>query len=360
VVARRSGRLALTLVALALVACGSDGAGTTSTVPSREAARIEFLSPTSVSSPPALEIELDGHPVGVVAGDEGVWVTVDRGPRDSVVARIDPATNEIVATVPVTGSPFEIAAGEGSVWVTGNSERAGDMLHRIDPRTNRVVSTTAFPRDSTGAMAAGEGAVWLVRSDSLDRVDPETAEVADTIPLEPAPRRHNFDQLAVGHGAVWVLALEGLDHPGDLLRIDPETHRIAATIPAGALGMGIGPGGVWIAGCVDCDEHRDTFFAQEIDIDANAPVGPRLAIDRVGSGPLFVGEDAAWFGGYDRNAHAIAFRLDPDTHTIDEFLRIGRFIFSGMAFDARNEATWIARAAPASVIRVELDTTGRP
>jgi hypothetical protein len=317
------------------------------------------VNPGSVSSPAAVEIELDGHPGGIVAGEEGIWVTIDRGPNDSRVARIDPATNKIVATVPVTGSPFEIAAGEGSVWVTGNSERGGDVLHRIDPRTNRVVSTTAFPRDSTGAMAAGEGAVWFVRSDSLAGVDPETAEVAHTIPLDPGPRRHNFDQLAVGHGAVWVLALEGLDHPGDVLRIDPETHRIAATIRARALGMGLGPGGVWITGCVDCDEHRDTFFAQEIDIDANAPVGPRLAIERVGSGPLFAGDDAAWFGGYDRHGHAIAFRLDPHTHTIEEFLRVGRFIFSAMAFDAQNEAIWIARAAPASVIRVILDTTGR-
>jgi hypothetical protein len=262
--------------------------------------------------------------------------------------------------VPVTGSPFEIAAGEGSVWVTGNSERGGDVLHRIDPRTNRVVATAAFPRDSTGAMAAGEGAVWLVRSGSLARIDPDTAEIAHTIPLESGPRRHNFDRLTVGHGAVWVLALEGLDHPGDVLRIDPEAQRIAATIPAGALAMGIGPGGLWISGCVDCDEHRDTFFAQEIDIDANAPAGPRLAIERVASGPLFAGEDAAWFGGYDRHAHAIAFRLDPDTYIIDEFLRIGRFIFSGMAFDAQNKAIWIARAAPASVIRVDLDTAGRP
>jgi hypothetical protein len=271
-----------------------------------------------VTFPAVVEIELDGHPGGIVAGGEGVWVTVDRGPHDSRVARIDPATNEIVATVPVTGSPFEIAAGEGSVWVTGNSERGGDVLHRIDPRTNRVVATTAFPRDSTSAMAAGKGAVWLVRSDSLARVDPETTEVVHTIPLEPGPRRHNFDRLAVGHGAVWVLALEGLDHPGEVLRVDPETHRIAATIPARALGMGIGPGGVWITGCVDCDEHRDTFFAQEIDIDANEPVGPRLAIERVASGPLFVGEDAAWFGGYDRHADAVAFTLDRHSHTVEE------------------------------------------
>jgi streptogramin lyase len=270
--------------------------------------------------------------------------------------RIDPATNRVTASVPIAGSPFELAAGEGSVWVTGNSAEGGDVLHRIDSHTNRVVATVAFPRDSTGAIAVGEGAVWLVRSGSLLRIDPERNEVAHAIPLETAARRHYFDKLAVGHGVVWVLALEGLDHPGDVIRIDPDTNDVVGRIPAEALSMGVGPGGVWMTGCVDCDEHRDTFFAQQIDTVANAPGGPRLAVEQVGFGPLFVGEDSAWFGGYGRESDVVAFRLDPRTNTIDEFLRIGDFVFSGMAFDPENAAIWIARAAPASVVRVQLDS----
>lgn len=349
------GGLAAVLAAAAIVGCGSDGGGKSTARPAREAARIEFVSPASVRSPPAVAIELDGHPGGIVAAEEGVWVAINRGSHDSGVARIDPATNRIVARVPVTEMPFEIAAGEGSVWVTGNSAEGGDVLHRIDPRTNRVVATTAFPRDSTGAIAAGEGAVWLVRSDSLVGIDPDSAEVTRTIPLEPGPARHTFDELAASRGAVWVLALEGLDRPGDVIRVDPETNRIVATIRAEALNMGAGPGGLWITGCVDCDEYRDTFFAQRIDTDANTPVGPRLAIEHASFGPLFVGEDLAWFGGYGRESNTVAFGLDPDTHEIEQFLPVGDFIFSGMVFDAHAEAIWIARAAPASVIRVEVD-----
>jgi hypothetical protein len=289
--------LAATLVAAAVVGCGSDGGGKPTAPPAQEAAGIEFESPASVSSPSTVAIDLDGHPGAIVAAEEGVWVAVYGGDAGDRVVRIDPDTNQVAASVPVQGDPYELAAGEGSVWVTGNSAESGDVLHRIDPRTNRVVATMAFPRDSTAAIAAGEGAAWVVRSASLARVDLETNEVALTIPLEAGPVRHNFDELAVSRGAVWVLALEGLDHPGDVIRVDPESNRVAARVQAEALNMGVGPGGLWIAGCVDCDEHRKTSFAQEIDIDANAPVGPRLAIEQVSSGPLFVGEGSAWFGG---------------------------------------------------------------
>jgi YVTN family beta-propeller protein len=290
---------ALAVAGLALATgCGSDSSNHTPAQPPPEAARLEFVAPASVSVPPTVAIELDGRPGQIVTADEGVWVAVYGGHGGDRVVRIDPATNRVVASVPVRGSPFQIAAGEGSVWVTGNSAEGGDVLHRIDPATNRVVATTSFPRDSTGAIAAGEGAAWLVRSGSLARIDLETNEVTVAIPLEAGQRRHNFDELRISRGAVWVLALEGLDHPGDVIRLDPETNKVVANIRAEALNTGVGPGGLWITGCVDCDEYRDTFFAQEIDTDANASVGPRLAVDKLGFGPLYVGEDSVWFSGY--------------------------------------------------------------
>ncbi|MBA2629474.1 MAG: hypothetical protein H0U84_00430 [Thermoleophilaceae bacterium] len=95
------------------------------------------------------------------------------------------------------------------------------------------------------------------------------------------------------------------------------------------------------------------------DTDANVPVGPRLAIEHVSSGPLFVGEGSAWFGGSGGEGDAIAFRLDPETKAIEEFLRIGDHVYSGMAFDARNAAIWVARSGPAAVVRVQLEAAAK-
>jgi hypothetical protein len=352
----RRERLTAALAAVTVAAgCSGDARETPSRQPVPPNTRPEFRSPKSISSPAKVAIPIDGLPAGIAAGEEGVWVAVygrDAGDR---LVRIDPVTNRVAASIPLHGDPYELVVGEGSVWVTGNSAESGDVLHRIDPDTNRVVATWAFPRDSTTAIAAGEGAAWVARSGSLVRIDVQANEVARTIPLGAGPVRHNLDELAVSHDAVWVLALEGLDSPGDLIRVDPETNRVTGRAKARALNMGTGPGGVWITGCVDCDEYRDTFFAQEIDTETGAPVGPRIAAEGVSSGPLFVGADSAWFGGYGREGEAIAFRLDPGTREIEQFLRIGRFAFPGMAHDAEHQSIWVARPAPASVVRIDLD-----
>jgi hypothetical protein len=345
-----------------MAGCANDGGDESRGQPVPRAARVAFVSPPPARSPSTTAIALDGHPGAIIAAEEGVWVTVYRGAHSSAVARIDPATNRIAASVRAEGNLSDIAAGHGSVWVTGDLAKGGAVLHRIDPETNRLVATAHFACCYAGPVAAGEGAVWVVltdrevRSVSMARLDANADEPTVLIPLEGAQARHNFDEVAVGMGSVWVLALEGLDHPGDIVRVDPETNRVEARVRAEALNMGAGPGGLWITGCVDCDEHRDTFFAQEIDVDTNEPSGPRLAMERVASGPLFVDEESTWFAGSGRRSDTIAFRLDSETHAIEEYLRIGDFVHSGMAFDARRTAIWVTRSAPPSVVRVQLDS----
>lgn len=353
----------LTAVALA-TGCGSDGGGRSPRQHEVKVAPVEFASPSSIISPSTAAIEVGGVPGDIVAADEGVWATVNRNEKDSEVVRIDPATNRVTATVPVEGNPFDIAAAEGAVWVTGNFADGGDLLHRIDPETNRVVATISFPGSYAQPLAGGEGSVWLLltdrreRSVSLARIDPETNEVAAMVPIRLRQEVSYIDGLIAAHGAVWILALGtgpgGYEGPGDILRFDPDSNRVEATIPAEALSMGAGPGGLWVSGCVDRDEHRDTFFAQEIDTETNMPTGPRTAVDEVGFGPLFVGEDSVWFSGYGPEEDTIAFRVDPDKPAVEEFLSVGDFYHSGTAFDEHNQAIWIARAAPASVVRVDL------
>jgi len=48
-----------------------------------------------------------------------------------LVARIDPVTNRVTATVDVGGQPESIAAGSGGVWVVDTAH--GGKLLRIDP-----------------------------------------------------------------------------------------------------------------------------------------------------------------------------------------------------------------------------------
>lgn len=126
----------------------------------------------------------------------------DGEPETHSVLRIDPATNEIVATIPVS-SAGNLAVGSDGVWVIGSMEGAQDVVVRIDPNSNRVVATVpvggyAFDVavDAIGVSVTrdidGHG-----RSGEVIRIDPTTNEIVACIPVEGRIR-----DVVVGEGGV--------------------------------------------------------------------------------------------------------------------------------------------------------------
>ena len=69
------------------------------------------------------------------AGD--LWVA---NSLDSTVSRIDPATPQVRATIPVGSGPSAVIAADGSVWV---ANQYSGSVSRIDPRRDAVVATVA-------------------------------------------------------------------------------------------------------------------------------------------------------------------------------------------------------------------------
>ena len=259
--------------------------------------------PPAVEVPARERIAVGGHPGRMALGAGALWVTV-YGPNR--VVRVDPDLRRVTARIPVRGGPFEIAAGAGAVWVTGNVTRGDDVLHRIDARTRRV-DTIALPGRFAGPIAVSRGAVWAIAADHevtrqwLVRVDPATGAVVGTVRLGAVGRRY-VEGLAAGRRFVWLLAPRVGRRsllPGDVLRFDPRVNRVTARIGARALGMAVGPGGLWVSGCFHCRERRRTDYAQRIDTRALRPVGARIAVPGGAFGPLYAGGEAAWFGGYD-------------------------------------------------------------
>jgi YVTN family beta-propeller protein len=150
---------------------------------------------------------------GVAVGDVAIWALGFPG-----VVRIDPATNTIVATIPVAQnvsgggpSPTALAVGAGAVWVANRFVVSGGSLghlpptmrgtvSRIDPATNAVVATIPVGHDPFG-IAADDGAVWVANRTgfTVSRIDPRTNRVVATIRIGNRPQG-----IAVGAGAVWV------------------------------------------------------------------------------------------------------------------------------------------------------------
>jgi hypothetical protein len=163
-------------------------------------------------------------------GEGALWVTSWDG-SESVLLRVDTSTTEIVASIPLGGNADDLAVGFGAIWVTVTTDESpptGGVL-RIDPASNEVVAripvSTGWPRD----VVIGEGSVWAYGHSKLEehgwvasslwRIDPTSNEIVATV-LD----QNGFlgdggflpDNVAVGEGWVWAA-----DDRGNGVRIDP-------------------------------------------------------------------------------------------------------------------------------------------
>jgi YVTN family beta-propeller protein len=202
---------------------------------------IEAGMPTGITTIPT------PTPLGPIAVGEGaVWVEN----RDGSVTKVDPATNAVVARIPMpyaipAGFGGWIATGDGSVWISNDSEN--DLVHsvtRIDAVTNAVVATIPVGT-GPGGIAVTPAGVWVAnhRGVSLSRIDPATNHVVATVPLRSEP-----GDLAFAGGSVWLSELDP-DRPGyyDLERLDPSTGTITARTPVpGHILFGTDGGSLWL------------------------------------------------------------------------------------------------------------------
>jgi YVTN family beta-propeller protein len=151
--------------------------------------------------------------LSIATGAGSVWILSDTSGK---LARIDPATNTVIATIPVAAGSFAAVFGFGSVWIT--TTNAGSV-QRIDPGTNTVVAT--IPVGPTPRfLAAGEGGVWTLNQGdgTVSRIDPATNTVSATI---DASVPGGGGDIATGGGKVWVRARKVL-----LSVIDPRDNLV--------------------------------------------------------------------------------------------------------------------------------------
>lgn len=171
----------------------------------------------------------------VVAGAGSVWVASDPA---GAVARIDPATNEVIATIPVVPETWYLAYGFDAIWAVSSE---GKLLQKIDPASNTVVGTVALG-NTPGFLAAGEGAVWVQEQGdgTVAKVDPETLAVAGRTKVGDNLKWGDID---TGGGAVWLRTTDDQT----MVVIDPESGAIRARLGE-AVGSGAlrwTPAGVW-------------------------------------------------------------------------------------------------------------------
>lgn len=243
----------------------------------------------------------------VSVGEGAVWVTADGGK----VYRIDPAANRVVATIEVGGPIIGVWAGDGSVWVTRPTEGTGELV-RIDPATDAVVGQPIEVGPGPVSVISGFGALWVTNTSppSVVRVDPTSGEV----------RTMGFTgQVAVGYGSLWSAS-------GDqVVRADPETGQPIETFRIlRAVAVAASEGQVWVLALPESSSPelfypmKGTAALWAIDPAENRIVGQPVLIDDLQPIALTAGEGAVWVADYD-GATVTRFGLVPCSEaTCDE------------------------------------------
>jgi streptogramin lyase len=235
----------------------------------------------------------------VAVGEGAVWVTADGGK----VYRIDPVTNTVVATIPVGGPIIGVWAGDGAVWVTRPSDGGGELV-RIDPATNAMVGEPIEVGPGPVSVVSAFGALWVTNTSppSVVRVDPTSGEV----------RIVGFTgQVAAGDGSLWAASEDRV------VRADPETGQPIETfrIPRAAA-IEVAEGLVWVLAYPESSSPdlfypiKGTAALWEIDPTDNRIVGQPVQIDDLQPIALAAGEGAVWVADYD-GATVTRFALVP-------------------------------------------------
>jgi virginiamycin B lyase len=174
----------------------------------------------------------DEWPIAAVMTPGAVWVGNHHG---GTVARIDPRTNTIVASVRwgdhANGGVYHMATDGSRIWVTGS--RTSDVAE-IDSTTNSIVRRTPVPTGACGGITVDASAVWVTSGFDrpytcwdpanwgLSRVDRATGAVT-RIDVGGRPI-----DVRVAFGSVWVVT----DAPTlELVRLDRSTYRVVGRLP---------------------------------------------------------------------------------------------------------------------------------
>ncbi len=133
-------------------------------------------------------MSVGGEPIGIVEGFGSIWVVnseFESGGTPSV-SRIDPATDSVVATIPIGAVPLEAVTAFGPVWVSNSED---DTVSRIDPSTNEVAATVDVCKAPEG-MAADDRGLWVVceESGAVVLIDPAKNRAGPRIEVGLEPR----------------------------------------------------------------------------------------------------------------------------------------------------------------------------
>ena len=247
---------------------------------------------------------------------------------ENAVAVLDADGARVLASVELDAMPGAIAFGEGAVWVA----KADGTVSRIDPGERRVTETIEGIGKDPAGIVVGGGSVWVAsaREGTVVRINPTTNRVVEPIPTGNGPAG-----VAFGAGSVWVA--NRLDNT--VARIDPGANEVAETFPVGGspTGIAFGHDAVWVT-------HETEAIVSRLD-HRSGSVTERIPVGN-GPGGIVTGEDAVWVAN---RLDGTVSRIDPETNRVAAAFPVGEGA-SGIAAGAGG--VWVGSDLEGSITRL--------
>ncbi len=197
-------------------------------------------------------------------GDPRLWVA---DPFGGVLLQIHGSRNEIERAARVPGRPTDLTVDDESLWfasVTDDPET--DLVSRIDLASWEIDSDVALRVRNPVALEFAAGAIWVASAGegqhSVLRVDPTNGQVLELIPLSFEPQ-----ELAFGQQALWIAggAAPDAGRPTFVARVDPRLNEVTDTVRLSGssfIHLAAGEGAVWAATTGDGALTRLNAFAE--------------------------------------------------------------------------------------------------
>lgn len=168
------------------------------------------------------ELPLDGPSGFALADGDDLWVANMGG---TTVSRVDVVESRVTSVIDVGGEPRGIVAASGSIWVAVNQagvDRAGSIV-RLDPESEQVIASITTGRFVHSLAAVGDQ-IWATNflDGTVSVIDSRSGELVASSPIGNRP-----GGVAAGHGSVWLTP----HRRNVLLRIDPASSLEEAAAP---------------------------------------------------------------------------------------------------------------------------------
>ena len=149
-------------------------------------------------------VEVGNDPIGIASGVGSLWVVnAEVDARRGTVSRIDPGSDEVLATV------------DGLLWVSCTDV---DVVQAIDPSTNEVVATVETPIAPDGLAFDGT-TLWVATEagPELAGIDPVAREVVTEVVVAEEGVINANQVMVFEEGSLW-LPIFG---QGTVVRVEP-------------------------------------------------------------------------------------------------------------------------------------------